>query len=728
MIELLKKFRTNNRLNIKQRMMLIVLSISITTLIILSAVSFYGMIGSKNMAIATGDEIGREASENSSEILEEQVKLELTKLAFDKAEDINHRIKDLADDVKLISDEMHEISINPSRFLPQNVNEPEQMQAGKIGFYIQHSEDFNRTAFSDEIAMTANIQDFLIRTVEMNTMINSVFVTSKYNFTLSADDNRDKSPDDYKTPPLIYDALASDWYRKAVAEKKLIFTNAREFIFSKKFGMFCAMPYYDLNNEIAGVVCAQATLDRVNKIVQDVDLDKSGFCFVIDSRGYVISNSNTDDSNFPIEFLVNLKDDIRDTNNSALSEIAREMVNGKNNVRELNLNGKNYFIAYAPIEQTGWSFGAAISKDEVIEPVVQNAKIIENVTNENISELNKHMFNTTIFMTIFVLVLLASVTYTGRRLSNHFVEPIHKLSDGVREIASGNLEEKLDIKTGDEIEHLATCFNAMTDELKTYMNNLTKITAEKERIATELDVAKNIQTSMLPNDFNFNRDEFEIFATMNAAKEVGGDFYDFYFLDDNHLVITIADVSGKGIPAALFMMISKIVLKNFSMTMSNPDDFAAVMALSNNQLCQNNDAMMFVTVFMGMLDLKTGELTFVNGGHNPPLVYHKSTNSYEYLKVAKNFVLGGMEDIDFKQQSIKLNKGDSIFLYTDGVTEALNSNNELYGEQRLLECLNRSDKSLSVEELLAFVRADVNSHVDGADQSDDITMLTLKIN
>ena len=137
---------------------------------------------------------------------------------------------------------------------------------------------------------------------------------------------------------------------------------------------------------------------------------------------------------------------------------------------------------------------------------------------------------------------------------------------------------------------------------------------------------------------------------------------------------------------------------------------------------------MFVTVFMGMLDIKTGEFVFVNGGHNSPLVYHKSSGNYEYLKVANNFVLGGVEDIDFKQQSIKLEKGDSIFLYTDGVTEALNTSEELYGDDRLLKCLNCSDKSLSVEELLKFVRADVNAHVNGADQSDDITMLTLKIN
>ena len=285
----------------------------------------------------------------------------------------------------------------------------------------------------------------------------------------------------------------------------------------------------------------------------------------------------------------------------------------------------------------------------------------------------------------------------------------------------------MNIHTGNEIEHLAVCFNAMTDELQNYMKNLTKITAEKERIATELNVAKDIQVSMLPKDFDFDRKDFELYATMNAAKDVGGDFYDFYLLDENHLVITIADVSGKGIPAALFMMISKTILKNFAMTMTTPDDFSAVMTLANNQLCQNNDAMMFVTVFIGMLDLKTGEFIFVNGGHNPPLIYNNAENKFEYLKVQKNFVLGAMDDMDFEQQKIRLAKGDIIYLYTDGVTEALNKENELYGEKRLQDCLNRADKNISVNDLLKFVRADVKKHVNGADQSDDMTMLALRL-
>ncbi len=331
------------------------------------------------------------------------------------------------------------------------------------------------------------------------------------------------------------------------------------------------------------------------------------------------------------------------------------------------------------------------------------------------------------FITTAIISLLIIFIYTFY-LNKTVVTPIKTLSDGVREIASGDLDKKLDIKTGDEVEHLAICFNAMTSELQTYMKNLTQVTAEKERIATELNVAQNIQLSMLPHDFNFGRADFDIFATMNAAKMVGGDFYDFYLLDENHLVITIADVSGKGVPAALFMSRSKTILKNFAMMMNNPDDFAAVMTLANNQLCQDNEEMMFVTVFMGMLDLKTGKFIFVNGGHNPPIIYHAKENSCEYLSVKKNFVLGGMEDVPYKQQETILERGDLIFTYTDGVNEAMNIKNEEYTSERLLEFMNATDCRADLKTLLAAVKSDVSKHVGAAEQSDDITMLALRRN
>ena len=375
-----------------------------------------------------------------------------------------------------------------------------------------------------------------------------------------------------------------------------------------------------------------------------------------------------------------------------------------------------------------WSLGTSISKAEVTESAEEARGNIINKIDSFKSSL-RYIFITLIIVFIMIIAFLSTVLIkTGIKFSDKLVKPIQLLNDRVRKIASGDFDKKVNIHTGDEIEHLATCCNAMTDEIKTYMANLTKVTADKERIATELNVATNIQISMLPHNFDFNRDDFEIYATMNAAKEVGGDFYDFYLLDEKHLVITMADVSGKGVPAALFMSRSKTILKNFAMTMSNPDDFAAVMTLANNQLCQGNDEMMFVTVFMGMLDLESGKFIYVNGGHNPPMVYHKSNDKFEYMQVKQNIVLGMMDEMDFEQQEIQLESGDMLYLYTDGVTEAMDVNNNQYGEERLSECLNKVNKKLPLTEILQNVREDLSKHVGEAEQSDDITMLAVRLN
>ena len=311
------------------------------------------------------------------------------------------------------------------------------------------------------------------------------------------------------------------------------------------------------------------------------------------------------------------------------------------------------------------------------------------------------------------------------KLSRRFVKPIHELTDGVREISSGNLDKKIEVQTGDEIEHLAVCFNAMTDELKTYMKNLAKETAERERIATELDVAKEIQNGMLPKDFPA-RNDFELFATMTPAKEVGGDFYDFYFIDETHLAITVADVSGKGISAALFMVISKTILNNFAESFYKQNGLAPVVVAANEQLCANNEAMMFVTAFIGVLDLETGEFIYVNAGHNPPVIYRAEENHCDYLDVKKNFVLGPMDGIPFVEQKISLKHGDLLFLYTDGVTEALNVDDEEYLPERLIKFMNVTDCTVNLETLLKNIRGDLLEHVGAAEQSDDITMFALR--
>lgn len=268
-----------------------------------------------------------------------------------------------------------------------------------------------------------------------------------------------------------------------------------------------------------------------------------------------------------------------------------------------------------------------------------------------------------------------------------------------------------------------TVISAMlSDRTRTLLNTLIKTNMEKHQIESELKVATHIQTSMLPSIFPAfpEKSEFDIYATMLPAKEVGGDFYDFFLIDDDRLVFLIADVSGKGVPAALFMVIAKTLIKDRAEMGGRADE---VMANVNNQLCQSNDEGLFVTAWLGILELSTGKLEFVNAGHNPPLL-KRNGGEYEYLRNKSGFVLAGLEGTKYRLNTTILNNGDSLFLYTDGVTEATDESNNLYGEDRLKSVVNRNlDKSS--EDLIREVKKDVDGFVDKAPQFDDMTMVAL---
>ena len=241
----------------------------------------------------------------------------------------------------------------------------------------------------------------------------------------------------------------------------------------------------------------------------------------------------------------------------------------------------------------------------------------------------------------------------------------------------------------------------------------------------ELNVASNIQRDMLPNIFPAfpERTEFDVYATMDPAKEVGGDFYDFFMIDKTHLAIVIADVSGKGVPAALFMVIAKTIIRNQAQSSLSP---AEIFTRANEQLCENNGEGLFVTAYMGILDLCTGVLTYANAGHNPPLI-QQNNGRFEWLKLRPGFVLAGMEGMRYKEFQVTLSPGDSLFMYTDGVTEATNAALELYGDKRLEDALNASEAhGLAPDQLLPFVKSKVDLFVAGAPQADDITMLDLQ--
>lgn len=332
-------------------------------------------------------------------------------------------------------------------------------------------------------------------------------------------------------------------------------------------------------------------------------------------------------------------------------------------------------------------------------------------------------------MIMFSVTALFAVCYI-MALNRQIVFPVKKMAKAAEEFVTAKEGENdtttisaLDVRTHDELEQLCVSLKQMETDINYYIENLTAVTAEKERIGAELNVATQIQLSMLPCIFPPfpDRDELDIYATMTPAKEVGGDFYDFFMVDDRHLAIVMADVSGKGVPAALFMVIGKTLIKDHTQP---GRDLGEVFTEVNNMLCESNDNGMFITAFEGVLDLVTGEFRYVNAGHEMPFIYRKG-EGYEAYKIRPGFVLAGMENIKYKEQVLQLKEGDRIFQYTDGVTEATDKDNQLYGMDRLHAVLNEKCIGADTKQTLELVKADIDAFVGENDQFDDITMLCL---
>ena len=336
-------------------------------------------------------------------------------------------------------------------------------------------------------------------------------------------------------------------------------------------------------------------------------------------------------------------------------------------------------------------------------------------------------YKQTFLHSILIAAIAAAVIFTvlyAFFLVLKIIRPIVVITDETSHFAehhgelSGNIKK---IKNHDEIGTLAKSVERMSVDMNRYIEDLTHATAEKERLGAELNVATQIQADMLPRVFPpfENHDEIELFATMNPAKEVGGDFYDFYMIDDSHFAVVVGDVSGKGVPAALFMVITKTLLKDTALHSLSP---AKIFTDVNNILCEGNETGLFVTCWLGIVDVKTGEMTFANAGHTAPIIF--SDDKVEYLSSKPNLMLAGLENTKYENHTVSLKKGDRLFLYTDGVTEATNFSNELYGEKRLLDFM-KTLGGCNSEQIVKRVYNDIESFVEDAPQFDDITMLEM---
>ena len=340
---------------------------------------------------------------------------------------------------------------------------------------------------------------------------------------------------------------------------------------------------------------------------------------------------------------------------------------------------------------------------------VEGYCIVAAMPEDEVTFMRDASLYTSIFMQIIIFATLFVFIYV--LIKRVIINNLDKINNTLGRITRGDLDVTVDVRSSQEFSSLSDDINSTVSTLKRY------IAEAAARIDKELEYAKQIQLSALPTDFP-NNDDFAIYAQMIAAKEVGGDFYDFYKLNENTVAFLVADVSGKGIPAAMFMMTAKTIIEDLAESGMAVND---IFTKANEKLCQNNESGMFVTAWMGILDLESGRLQFANAGHNPPLL-KRANDDFEYLNTRAGLVLAGMEGIRYRAGEIMLSPGDRLFLYTDGVTEATNSDNELYGESRLIGFMNKNAAE-KANKLLPLLKADIDEFVGDAPQFDDITML-----
>ncbi len=635
--------------------------------------------------------------EDSATSLTDQLRETVDSVVDGKASLADSRLGVYADYITTLSEVITAMYDDPGNYVAREVLPPDASKENILSMQRYFtSKNVKREDALEDLCLFGNLEELWIPIIsEHESVVTNIYLATD-ELMVCCDRNANLAELD-PDGESYYDYREMEWYKNAMeGDGKANFLKSYLDSYGRGLMTSCSAPFYKDGKRI-GVISMDILTSDLNAGIIDVSLGEGSYAFLVDGDGDIIASPYMDRKSDKFVNIVKTR--------LVESEISDNILGGKRGVVR---GADEKYYAYAPIESTGWELVISIPESQILQPINQMN--------------NQIRFTIIIFIAIFIIVGMV-VMILASRLSNLFTEPIIALEKDVEVISGGNLRHKAVVRANNELGDLAHCVNSMAVSLDNYINDLTRITAEKERIGAELDVATHIQSSMLPCIFPAfpDRKEFDVFASMTPAKEVGGDFYDFFMVDDSHVAFVVADVSGKGVPAALFMVIGKTLIKDHTVPGA---DLETVFMEVNNILCESNSENMFITAFECVLDLVTGELRFINAGHETPFIYRKG-GRFEEFRVKSGFVLAGMEDMVYKGGSLMLEPGDKLFQYTDGVTEATNAENELYGMERLANILGEVGEK-NPNEILPAVKADIDAFVKDAPQFDDITMLCLE--
>jgi len=665
--------KEKKRVSIRKRLHMIVITISMSALI------FTCVLGVGIMSTIR---------KQSDTALARETETNLKSIVANKAGIINAQLLGYKEYAMAYAGFLSELHAHPENHIPRDRWQSRDTSSDAREYFVgvlRRSEEIRIEDYMDEISLESNVEDLLYPVVsDPSSHVAAVYWGNRNGLLMGYDRPEDKPPADF-----IYDFWQIPWYMECSEKQETVYTDVYLDSFGRGLTVTCSSPYYDGDGNFYGVLGVDVLLRDIYEESVQLDIGEGAYAFLVDAKGNVISPEGVTESLIQSEKI------------DAQSAESLMRADG-----DVFLDHGVYYTS-ARIDATGWLLCLHVPQDLAMAPV----RSIDNGI--------RTLIITFAAMIIPVLLIVALVIH---EYSMTLTEPILALTEDVKKISGGNLEYRASVNSNDEVGDLAKSFNEMTANLQEHIRDLKTVTAQQERIGAELSVATRIQAGMLPTTFP-RSNRFEMFASMTPAREVGGDFYDFFYIDKDHMALVMADVSGKGVPAALFMVIAKTLLKNITMRGGLPGD---ILTETNHQLCLSNEYQLFVTVWLGVLDLETGEVVYANAGHEYPALKHED-DEYELLKSESQLPLAAMEGSVYSEERIRLQSGDRLFLYTDGLPEAKNMRRGRFGMDAMLKMLNEY-ADLSAEELLEAIQKKVEEYSRGTEAFDDLTMMAFYFN
>lgn len=700
---------------LRAHILMALIGTTLVALIAFAVVSLHGMNSLKTHTVGTSIGFGKDAVDISKDALEKMARhallmatvdqTELAKAEFDRIEASVNTIAGFIEAGWGAKDRDVEERIHDAQNPPKDPRLNSLISFAPKADRKAADADIKRTADLDSLAGPMMANDSHMEGVQLG-MASGLFRRLPWTGDLPPD----------------YDPRDRSWYKEAVAKGALMWSSPYVSAIVKEPRMNCAKPLH-VDGKLIGVVGVIVPLKSISERIIGAKMhEKGGQALLINKTMQVIARKGLerDPMGEPVKEFFS----VDGGEGGTLANMKRDLANGQAGIVRAGYKGQDSFIGYAPIANTQWAVVMALPYDIVVSPIKPTEMAIAAQSASAIQKMASIFSMTLVQLLAVFAILVLAVVFVGQRVADKVVAPILTLNAGTKLLGGGNLDHRLVVRTGNEIEELADAFNKMAQDLKIYVSNLKETTAAKERIESELQIAHKIQTSILPRIFPPfpDRKEIDLHASMVPAREVGGDFFDFFMIDDNRLCLVIGDVSDKGIPAAIFMAVTKTLIKTEAL---QPGHTAAdVLSRVNNQLCQENEMLMFVTVFCVIVDVRTGECEFANAGHNPPVICRCGTKA-AFMNPGKGVALAVMEDAPFNLGRDKIRPGDVLFIYTDGINEAMNTAHEQFSYDRLLSGVE-SNKAGGMKDLIDRMAELVKTFAGEAPQSDDVTMVALR--